>query len=286
MRGSRAAAAAVLAGLSLLAGCAALEQELARRQPTAAVESMRLAGLGFDAAEVVLDVRIDNPNPVAIELDGFDYELRLAGRTLLSGDRRRRATVPADGSGRIEVPLRLVYEEVYAAARDLGGRDAVDYAVDLALRVDVPALGRREIRLTAGGRLPLPRPPRVELRSLRLDALDAEGARVVLDLGVDNPNAFGVTLAELRYTLRVDDRRWASGSVTRSTTVPARGIGGLSLPLELDFGAIGGEAHRVLTGSGAIDYTLEGRLEGVAGDTLLGEFDVPFSRSGRLPAAR
>lgn len=284
MRGSRAAAAVALA--SLLAGCAALEQELARRQPTAAVESMRLAGLGFDAAEVVLDVRIDNPNPVAIELDGFDYELRLAGRSLLSGERRRRVTVPADGSGRIEVPLRLVYEEVYAAARDLGGRDTVDYAVDLALRVDVPALGRREIGVTASGRLPLPRPPRVEVRSLRLDALDGEGARVVLDLGVDNPNAFGLTLAELRYTLHVDNRRWASGSMDRSAAVPAHGTGRLSLPLELDFAAIGGEAWQVLTGSGAIDYTLEGRLKGIAGHALLGKFDVPFSRSGRLPSAR
>lgn len=285
MGGSRVAAAA-LAGLSLLAGCAALEEELARRQPTAAVESLRLAGLGFDAAEVVVDVRIDNPNAIAIELAGFDYELRLAGRPLLSGDRRQHVTVPADGSGRLEVPLRLAYDEVYALARDLEGRDAVDYAVDLALRVDVPALGRREIGLSASGRLPLPRSPRVELRSLRLDALDAEGARLVLALGVDNPNGFDLTLAELRYTLRVDNRRWASGTMTRSAAVPAHGTGRLSLPLELDFAAIGGEAWQVLTGSGALDYTLEGRLKGMAGHALLGEFDVPFSRSGRLPSAR
>ena len=270
----------------LVAGCAALEDELARRWPTASVESARVAGLDFEAARLALDVRIDNPNPLAVELDGLDYTLRLDGRRVLSGDRGERLEVPADGSGRVAIPLRIPYREVRAVLGGLAERDSVRYAVDLGLQVDVPVLGKRRLPLEASGSLPVPSVPEVRVLGLRVEGLDWSGARAVLDLAVRNPNGFGLALDRLRYGLRVDGDQWASGAEPDTTRIPAGGEGRIALPLVLDFEAIGRSAYRALAGDDPLDYTLEGTLSGVAGNELMGGFDWSFDRSGRLPVAR
>jgi LEA14-like dessication related protein len=276
----------VALGGAVLAGCAALEEELERRKPTAEVTSARLAALGFDAADLVVDVRIDNPNPVGVELAGFDYALELAGERLLSGDRRSRLDIPADGSGTLSVPLNVVFEDAYRAIGSLAGRDAVDYAVRLGLRVDLPGLGTRTLPVEAQGRFPIPRRPEIEVTDLRLTALDWGGARLALELRVRNPNAFGVDLGELRYGLRINGREWAAGTESTGASLPANGSGRISLPFRVDFGAIGRDAYRLLTEGGPVDYALEGAVAGRAGNELLGDFDLDFERSGALPVRR
>lgn len=273
--------ASALATLAL-AGCAALESELERRRPSAEIADVRLAGLDFDGARLEADVRIDNPNPVAIGLDGLDYALAVEGQRVLSGKREQGLSVPGEGRRTLAVPIDLAFAELARLPGDLAARDSVAYAVELGLALDSPVLGRERLPLRAEGRLPVARAPAIRLADLRVEEFGWRGARLVLDLGVDNPNAFGVELDALRYELHVDGERWASTGAESGTAVPANGRATVSLPFRLDFGAVGREAYRLLTGGGPLDYALEGTARGRAGERALGRFEHAFSRTGRL----
>lgn len=277
---------ALLALLLAVGGCAALDDEIARREPAVSVESARLGAVTFDSAEIVANVAIDNPNPVAIEVAGYAYDLSLEDRRLLEGERDADQRIAANDRSTVEVPLEFAFADVRDIARDLGSRDEVDYALALDLGIDVPVLGRRDMPVETSGSLPVPRLPTISLERLRVDELGWQRGQATLELAVVNPNGFGLDLDGLDYSLAIDGERWISGDAAVDSSVPARGAGRIDIPVELDFATIGRGAYRLLSGSGDLDYSLEGRLDGVAGDDRLGRFDLEFSRAGEAGVQR
>jgi len=276
-----------IAGMALafavvVTGCAAFDREVERRTPEASVETARIAGLDFDAARLLVDVRVDNPNPVKINVAGLDYELRLDGERALAGDSGERTEIPARGSGTLAVPITLTYAELQDQFAGLRGRDSVDYAIDFGVTVDVPLLGERRVPASVSGTMPIPQRPGITLRDLRVDHLGFDGARVVVDVEVSNPNTFDLALDALRYDLRVDGRDWASGFLARSTRIGPDERATLSIPLELDFAAMSAGVRQMLLGGGRVEYDLSGVLSGAAGEALLGQFELPFDDAGAV----
>jgi LEA14-like dessication related protein len=267
-------------------GCAALEREAERRKPSASIDSTRVTGFDFDAARLLVDVRVDNPNPVGIEIAGLDYELRLDDERVLTGDSAERSDIPARGSGTVAVPITLDYGDLADRVGHLRGRDKVDYAIDLGIMVDVPLLGKRRLPVTASGTVPIPQRPDIALRDLRVERLSLGGARVVLDVAVSNPNAFALALNTLQYELSINSGDWASGALSELTQVGAGERSTLSVPIDLDFAAIGSGVRALLMAGARADYGLSGVLSGTAGPDLFGDFELSFDETGTIGVTR
>lgn len=271
------------AGLILLltgTGCTAIEREAERRTPSASIESARIADFDFDTAQLLVDLRVDNPNPIAVRVAGLDYELRLNGRRALAGDSAERAEIPARGTGNVTVPITLTYRDLAERVADLRERDTIDYAIDLGIVVDVPLLGERRLPASASGTLPVPQRPGIALNDLRVERLDLGGARLALDVTVSNPNTFELALGTLGYKLNMNGREWATGTAERLPRVGAGERSTLSIPIDLDFGAIGSGVRQILISGGRAEYDLSGLLTGTAGNELLGDFELSFEDSG------
>lgn len=275
-----------LCALLVLSGCAVLEQKVEQRSPEARVDGVRVSGLDFEQARLLVDVAVDNPNPVSVQVAGLDYELRLGGESALSGASMEGSEIPARGSGMFSVPITLVYRDLYDSVTSLRGREEVDYAVDVGLDVEIPFLGKRRLSASTSDTLPLPRWPGVSVSGLRIDRIGLDGARAVVELGIENPNGFELALDGLRYDLRVEGRDWARGELEHSTAVAPGGRASLAIPVNIDFAALGSGVHRVLTEGGAVEYQLSGRLAGTAGESLLGRFELEFDDSGEVRTGR
>ncbi|TVP53774.1 MAG: hypothetical protein EA349_13185 [Halomonadaceae bacterium] len=270
----------------LFSGCALFEEEMDRRTPTASVEGTRIAALSFDSVDLMVDVRIDNPNPVGVRLAGLDYDLRLDGERALSGSSDNRSEIPARDSGVVSIPITLGFKDLYGRVGGLRGKNEVGYDLDLGLSVDVPLLGVRRLSANTASTLPLPRPPQVSLGNVRVDHLGLTGARILMDLGVTNPNRFGLDLDALRYSLTVEGQSWISGLVEETTRVSANQNTTLTIPVDLNFASLGTGLYRMLTESRALDYQLQGSMTGTAGDSALGRFDLDFEDLGNFRPGR
>ncbi|MDX1608882.1 MAG: LEA type 2 family protein [Halofilum sp. (in: g-proteobacteria)] len=266
----------------LLAGCAALRDGLNPQPPSASVAGARITGLGFDHAVVALDVRVQNPNAIAIRLTGFDYRLRVDGRPALSGERRQRLELGANETTRMEIPLRVDFGTIAGLLGGLAGRDSIAWELDLGLEVEIPILGGRRVEASTDGTLPVPHRPELSLQSLRLQRLTADGALLALNLGVANPNGFALALDRLDWTLEVEGERWARGGSTAPLRVPANGEGTLRLTFELDLDSLGRGGYALLVGGDPLDYTLRATLTATAADERLGRFELPWNSSGRV----
>ncbi|NIP74072.1 MAG: LEA type 2 family protein [Gammaproteobacteria bacterium] len=105
---SLARAAACLCALGLLAGCAGLPPSL--EAPRVSLAGLRLIDVTVFEQRYEVGLRIRNPNPFALAVNGMSYELYLNEREFATGVSPRPVEVPAFDE-------RLVWVEVVS---DLG----------------------------------------------------------------------------------------------------------------------------------------------------------------------
>lgn len=282
--------ATLLLALSLaaLSGCdpTNVREALENQQPKVSVTGQRLTHLDFRQVNMAFDIQIDNPNPVAISLAGLDYDLKLAGHSFASGKQDKQMGLKAYGRSGFELPLSMRFSDIYQGLDKLKGKDQVPYELTTGLVIDVPLLGKLRYPVTAKGTLPLPKPPKVSLKSLSLEKMSFSGATLALKLGVDNPNGFGVALDKLNYDFKVNGKRWVTGARQSLGNIAKNRSNEITLPITLNFMELGSGLYSLLNSGQALNYSLSGKLDATAGHQLIGSFNVPIDTSGQVRLAR
>lgn len=149
--------AASLALVLALSACSGFGLGDVVQQPEVDVTDVKLLGTTLTGADLLFEFRVDNPNAVALVLDGIGYRLRLNGEPLLDGSRDQRTRIEANGRSVVELPLSIRFEDLYRVIRSFEGRSKPDYALDADFRFDVPVLGSVTVPVTRKGEIPIDR---------------------------------------------------------------------------------------------------------------------------------
>ncbi|MCU7906411.1 MAG: LEA type 2 family protein [Candidatus Thiodiazotropha sp. (ex Epidulcina cf. delphinae)] len=267
---------------TFLQGCSTFEQVMEGQKPTVQVEGVKLTGLDFEGIDLAFDLKIDNPNPFPIDLDGLDYDLKLLDSTFLKGERPMALRLAADDSSRVKAPLRLSFQRLMNTYRQLKHADRVAYRLDLGLGFDIPVLGRVRIPIDYEGDFPLPSIPEIKVRSLHVQQLTMNGARLLLQLEVDNPNSFSLLLDRLNYNLKLNGFAVGKGLLNQPLDIKQGGRGVIDLPLSLDFMQAGMGLYSALLSKTGIKYELNGSMDASASDPVLSTFQIPLDRHGQV----
>ncbi len=97
-----------LAGLLLSGGCGV--RQLAKGElvpPEVRLKAVGVQPPGNQGWPLTVVLAVDNPNPTAIQVLGYDYEVRLEGRKVAQGTGDRPVRLPARGEALVEVPVIL-----------------------------------------------------------------------------------------------------------------------------------------------------------------------------------
>jgi LEA14-like dessication related protein len=267
-----------------LSGCAQLEMKkaLEHQRPTVSIADTRLTRLDFERANLAFGIEVDNPNPIPLSLAGLDYDLKLAGHSFASGKQTKQMRVDASAVSRFELPLSVAFNEVLQGIKQLEGMQSIPYELTTGLMIDVPLLGKLRYPVTTSGEFPIPRLPRITLQQLTLERLSFSGAEIVLQLEVDNPNAFALALDKLVYDFKVNGKRWASGNRINIGQLQNQGKSQITLPVSLNFMALGSSLYGLLNSGEPLNYSLSGSLDATSDHQLIGNFAMPFDRSGNI----
>lgn len=90
-------------------GCASLDERLNPIQPRVFVDAIDIEDASLSGITALLTLNVENPNNFALNAKGLDYTMSLSGTDILSGESSSNMSVPALGSGKIEVPVRISY---------------------------------------------------------------------------------------------------------------------------------------------------------------------------------
>ncbi|SMO68314.1 LEA type 2 family protein [Fodinibius sediminis] len=251
-------------------------------KPRLSVDDVRVTGFNFHQMQLIYDIKIENPNAVALQMLGYDYNLDLNGSSFIKGDQTEQVDIDAGGESIIQVPMTLDFSDVYQAISGLSDQDETTYNFLSHLRFDLPVLGATEIPVRKEGSLPLLKLPRINVQNLKVQNLSFSSADLALQLAFDNPNGIGFDINQLTYDLVVNGRPWAEGMALQDVSIRENGTTQLTIPLSLNLSEIGRSGYRILSGSESLEYQLRGTFNFNALHELLGSTNFTFDRSGQL----
>jgi len=250
--------------------------------PKASVSNVSISGLSFDAANLLFDIKVNNPNSVGVKLSGFDYDLAINGNGFLNGVNSDGLEIAAGGEKNVQIPLSISFADLYRTFQSVKTQDSSEYALKAGFKFNVPILGDVRVPVSKSGFLPNVKIPKVSVGALKVSRINLTGADIELTVNMDNPNAFGLNLDKMQYLFQVNGKKWGAGETLKKISVGEKGTGSIKIPLQLNFLEMGTTAYQLLTGNGDVNYNLSGNLDLGSTLKLLPNTSLNFDKSGSV----
>ncbi|AJQ92756.1 LEA type 2 family protein [Gynuella sunshinyii] len=238
--------------LTALTACSSLQQIADVQKPQASVTSASVKSLSLDQATVLVDVVLTNPNPFTLHTVGFDMNMAIDGHRLAAVSQPdSKLAIPANGRNKMQLPVTLKYQDVIAAVGSIANENALNYALDGTVFVDVPVLGKLGLPLKFTGSLPVPRLPQISLKDISLESISLSGAKLKVDLDVTNPNIFDVNLKSVNYDLMANGKSLTDGALKQINLRQGQ-TQNVTIPLSVSTTNMGLTLYRLLSGSNSV----------------------------------
>ena len=276
----------VLLGSMFLSSCATIQNVIQTLQPELELKGVHFTGITFDALDLAVDVKVHNPNPLSIELVGFDYDLKINDTSFLKGQQDKVSKIAARGDSDLQIPVTVNFKNLYETFKTLKQQDSTAYQIGCGVSFDLPGLGKTRVPLKAEGELPMVKLPDIEVRHLKIKKLSFSGAKLELELRLKNSNPFALLLNSIDYELVINGKSWATGVGENVTQVTPKGETVFNLPIALDFDQIGSSVSQILSGKELLNYQLRAKLGVGSALPLLNNLTIPLDRSGTLNILR
>ncbi len=269
------------------AGCAsidAVKQAAGIKDPTVSVAGVGISRLSPEGLTLQFTLDVKNPNPVPLNLAGFDYALMLDGKQLMAGEKRNRVRIKARGDSRVTVPVSLKFSDLSRLISGGLKKENLDYELKTAALVDLPVVGVKKFPASQKGSFPVPKIPDISLTGIDIKKLTLSGASVVIGASINNPNSFGLDINQLAYALSINGKPWAKSMLDKKLSLQGKGRSNLTIPVELNFLEMGGSLYQMLMQGEGMNYRLKGDMKLAADHPLLKAVDAPFSKTGVVGA--
>ncbi len=215
--------------LLFAAGCAELDPYL----PVVHFDRLDVHDVTFEDISTSFVFRVENPNPIGIDMASFSYALSLEQIELLAGEEADGLRLEASDASEVTLPVDLVFASVFETVEATRGEDIVDFGLAGRFGFETP-IGPVELPYDEAGTFPALRTPKIALGQLRVTNVGLFGADLELDVDVDNDH--GSSLIFQNFDWRVD----LQGDPVAEGILADFGVDGAStgkqvLPIHLDF---------------------------------------------------
>ena len=231
--------------LLLTTGCGLLERlgnlDIEEIRPTLTFESAQLRHLDFDRADMDFHFKVENPNPVGVDLSSLSWNLLLRGEPFLDGVNDDGLKIEPQGASRVTLPVSVGFVELLAA-RELKGLDEVPYRLDGAFGFMTP-IGELLIPYAHEGVWPVLRRPDVAFHKLNWKGVDLakQTASLGLVLNLSHEQGSNLEFLDLDYAITLDGTRVAKGTKAKIGPVEPGQTRRVALPIEVQLVDLGSE---------------------------------------------
>jgi len=271
----------VLFFIFFLSSCAELAKHAETIKPTARLTGTHLANINFEQADLVFDLAVENQNPVAINLAGLNYDLKIENQSLISGVTAQGLEIKPVSTSTVQLPVTLKFDDLRKLPDELWQKDRFVYQLDTKIVVDLPIIGNYAIPLSRSGELPVPKMPVVKVKGVKIKNLSLAAAEVVAQVEIDNPNAFDLAFSDFDYQLDINQQNWGQGSISQRSSIPQKAKGTIEIPVKLNIMSMGQTAYQLLSSKQPLEYQLKGAMTLDTGIELLRNDRMPLDIKGR-----
>lgn len=263
-----------------LFGCAELAKHADTIKPTAKLTGTRLANINFEQVDLIFDLAVENKNPIALDLAGLDYDLKIENQSLVSGVTAKATQLKANSTSPVQLPVTLKFDDLKKLPGELWNKDKLAYDLQTTFNINLPVIGNYALPVSKQGEFPVPKKPGVKIKNVKIKNLSFTAAELVAQVEITNPNDFDLGMSNLNYQLNVNQQNWGQGKINQNSNIPKRGKGIVEIPVKLNLLSAGKSAYNALVNKAPVEYQLTGNVTLDTGLELLKGYNLPLDIKG------
>lgn len=244
--------------------------------PSIALEGAKLEELKLSEARLTFSARVENPNPFPLSVSRVRFAILLEGKPAAQGQIDTAFAIPAatpgapatagatpevvPGKGSIAFPVAIRFSAVPGFVKVMATQKEAAYALTGAVGFSTPH-GVVELPIQAGGTIPVPKKPDVQVA--RLIMRSASPTAIVLDLRfkIGNTNVFPLPSARLDYALFASGKEVARATGRLESPLGAGETVELTVPIQISPLKVGKAAAKFLVPFSSLKVELKGGLD-------------------------
>ena len=248
----------ILLMLFLIAGCSELKELSNVQKPAVSVADFRISDLSLQDVELTFDLLVDNPNPVAVTLSSYNYDLQIESNSFVKGSQPLNTTIPSKGQNNISVPVKFTFKELYDTFTSINSKDEGAYLFLANVEISLPVLGVIEVPIEKSGTFPVVKAPTISVGNFSVKDISFTKADIEVEINVANPNSFGVILNQMDYNVDLDGLSAISGEIIERINIGENQTETIKIPASFSFTDLGMAAYNALTSDDPFEYELSG----------------------------
>lgn len=245
--------------LSWLSGCQTLTSTVVK-EPQVNVDHIAVTGVSLDAVDLMLTLKVDNPNNYKLALSGYSYQVSFNDKPMLKGQTDEGFSVAAKQSNLVKVPLRMTFSDVMKLLQEVGADNKLRYDVKADMRLDAPILNAFSLPAEKSGEITVPRLPNIALKDLRVRKLNFSEVDFEIELNIENPNDFSVDLKDLSYQLNMDGEPMAKGALKNDIQLKDQQTTRVLIPVSISLMKLGTRTLNAIRNSSFEGYSLDAQM--------------------------
>lgn len=252
--------------------------------PQLQLAQMQVTNLTADRAEIQMNMIIDNPTPVGLDIDSLYYTIYIEDNEVVKTTYPDPLHIEGSGNTTVSLPLTIYYDKLQSVLKKLEeeGKDSVVYKINAILHTDLALIPKDKFDLEVEKKMPLIRAPEIKVTDIRIDKLDFSGAVVQVEAFVVNENVYPLGFENMDYSFQIDDNETMEGHKSETVKVEAKDSTTIAIPVEVNFKEMGKGLIDLIKEGGDLQYTFNLRAKLVSDAHFLKEGEMTLNATGKL----
>ncbi|MFZ5631100.1 MAG: LEA type 2 family protein [Spirochaetota bacterium] len=254
--------------------CASLAKKIFD-PPQIGIDRVEIRNVALTGADLVVHIKINNPNSVGATLNRLEYALDVDGERLVRGQKDDKTTIAANEVSIINLPLTVNYAGMRAGIAGALTKKALPFSFSGKVVLDSP-VGDLSFDIVEKGEIPVPDRPRFELTKIALAELGVSSATLMLHIKVTNNHDFELDIRRFRYEFSLQDNLVSASDIAVERMVGQDKSMSVVLPVTLKLLGLKKGVVDMLR-SGQLKYAMKFHLDL---NTRFGPITVPYEKDG------
>lgn len=254
--------------------CASLVSKVFDK-PQVGVDRVEIKKIDFTGVDLIVHVKINNPNSVGATLNRVEYAFDVEGDRLLKGVKEDKTQIKSNDLSVIPMPVSVSYAGLKSGIAGVLTKKSLPYVLSGKVVLDTP-IGDLSFDIGDKGDIPIPDRPRFDVEKIALGEFSVTSATLMVHIKVSNNHDVELDIEKFRYEFSLQDNLISAADVSVQRAVTQDKSMAVALPITVKLLGLKKSVVDMIR-SGQLKYAMKFDLNL---KTRFGPVTIPYERDG------
>ena len=243
--------------------------------PQVGVDKVEFSKIDLTGVDLIVHVKIHNPNSVGATLNHIEYTFEVEGERLLKGTKADKTKILSNDTSLIPIPVSISYAGLKSGIAGALNKKSLPFALKGKVVLDTP-IGDMSFDIAEKGDIPVPDRPRFELEKIALGEFSVATATLMVHIKVSNNHDVNLDIEKFRYEFSLQDNLISASEINVQRSLNQDKSMSVVLPITVKLLGLKRSVVDMIK-SGQLKYSMKFDLNL---KTRFGPLTIPYERDG------